>query len=161
MNKLGITSDYDLKVICANNNIQLDAVVMKDQLKNIPKKSSYSIICNLQSSSRGNGTHWVAIYKKDKNSDVLYYDSFGGMPPKEVLKYKMKTRMEYSNFITQHIDSDECGMFCIAFLHYLQKNTGDITENYNDFINIFLHETIKNDNQLYKYLKFSKININV
>ena len=161
MNKLGITSDYDLKKICGNNKIKLNAVVMKDHLKNIPKKSSYSIICNLQSSTRGNGTHWVAIYKKNKNSDVLYYDSFGAMPPKEVLKYKMKTRMEYSNFITQHIDSDECGMFCVGFLNFLQKNTGNLTENYNDFINIFLHDTTKNDNQLYKYLKFHKININI
>jgi len=159
MEQLGITSDYDLKTICKNNGIKLNAVVMKDQLKNIKQKSSYTIICNLQSSIRGNGTHWVAIHKKNKNSDILYYDSFGAMPPKEIIKYKLKTHIQYSSFITQHLQSEECGMFCVAFLHYIQKNNGDMSENYNDFVNIFFHDTAKNDNQLYKYLKLYNINV--
>ena len=154
----GRTSNFQLKEITKNNGIALDEVIMKDNLKNIKKKQKLSIILNLQSSDVGYGTHWVAIWR---NKNVFcYFDSFGTPAPIEVIKYAKPLTIAYSNFIVQSLGSDECGLFCIAFLHYMNNNNGDSFENYNDFINIFNHNTKTNDKQLIKYINVSKININ-
>ena len=42
-------------------------------------------IINLQNSNDGNGTHWYCLYIENKHA--MYFDSYGGPPPKEVVKF--------------------------------------------------------------------------
>ena len=153
------TSDVYLKKLCNKNNIMIDDIVMKDNLIDIPKRKYMSVIINLQSENDGgNGTHWVALLKK--NSKYFYFDSYGVVPPEEIINYRKKNeKIGYSNYIVQDLDSEACGYFCVAFLHYMQNVKGNDYENYNDFINIFNDNTRTNDKQLMKYIKFAKIKL--
>ena len=53
-------SDRDIIQILQNQNIHIHGIYMKDELPNKLTKGFY--IVNLQSSTDGNGTHWVALY---------------------------------------------------------------------------------------------------
>ena len=58
--------------------------VMRDELKGkIPKNKECGII-NLNT-SKENGSHWSCWYKK--GTQKYYFDSFGLLPPKEIIKY--------------------------------------------------------------------------
>lgn len=83
---------------------------------NLPKKP-YAIECgilNLDISS-GDGSHWVAFYKnKDK---VVYFDSFGDLPPPIELQHyfsQFKIVYNYSNY--QDFNTFNCGHLCLEFL---------------------------------------------
>jgi hypothetical protein len=67
-------NNFELDEIAQNYGMNLNAVIMKNELKNLPVKNGNHII-NLQSSSDGGGTHWVALNIQDK--DIFYFDSFG------------------------------------------------------------------------------------
>lgn len=101
---------YDYEIIqCARElNIPLDGVYMLDEL---PKDFKRSIIINLDD-SRGPGSHWVCMFKKNK--DKVYYDSYGFPPPKEV-KNKYPGGM-YSTFINQGLTEKDCGERCLRVL---------------------------------------------
>lgn len=147
-------SNDDIEQICKKSKIKLDYVISKDLLKEIPIRNNLFIIMNMQNSS-GSGTHWVAIVVL--SNKLFYFDSFGCIPPIEVLRWKGKYKLGYSNFIIQDLKSTECGLYCIAFLHYIQKNKGDPTNNYNDFINLFEDTSFYNDAILFRYFKDTNI----
>lgn len=88
---------------------------MRNKLPNSPRKIESAII-NLDN-FEGPGTHWVA-YKKFGNS-VLYYDSFGKLPPPlELLKYfGSNIKIKYNYNSDQSFNSFRCGHLCLKFLH--------------------------------------------
>lgn len=93
---------------------------MRDSL---PPAGSYRYrecgIINLDS-SRGEGTHWVA-YKKH-NRDVTYFDSFGHLPPPvELLHYLRGCNVKYNFESYQTFNSFVCGHLCILFLLNILK----------------------------------------
>lgn len=149
-----MTSNIELIDICNQNGIKLTNVIMSNELKDIKKKKELYLIINLQDINKI-GSHWVSLIKR--NNQYLYFDSFGVIPDVYILKYKGKHKVGYSNYIIQDMQSVECGIFCIAFLHYIQNNKGKIYDVYNDFINLFEHQTNKNDIILKKYIANNKI----
>jgi hypothetical protein len=113
-------SNFDLEDLAHEWGIVLNGVVAKDHLNGGVKQGGY--IINLQDYNDGEGTHWVALYVEKKN--IVYFDSFGGAPPADVLRF-MKRAREYARYgcidQIQHLDSEACGFYCLAFLCYLQN----------------------------------------
>ena len=80
-------------------NLEIDKIMIKydnyrgtfskDILPKTMKKNEATVV-NLQDYFAGDGTHWVCIYNDKKSDKVEYFDSFGLVPPNEVIKY-MKT----------------------------------------------------------------------
>jgi hypothetical protein len=76
-------NNFELEYIAQHYNFPL-AVLMKDELVNHKTKTGNYII-NLESSSQGNGTHWLSAKIDGKN--CFYMDSFGIIPPQEVIDF--------------------------------------------------------------------------
>ena len=63
----------------------------------------------------------------------------------------------YNAYIVQDLNSERCGSYCFTLLHYLKQHKGKLFEVANEFINLFEHDTKKNDKILRKY--FNKNNM--
>jgi len=61
----------------------------KDMLPKIMDENESTIV-NLQDCFACSGTHWVCIHNDEKSKNVEYFDSFGLIPPNQVVAY-MKT----------------------------------------------------------------------
>lgn len=148
-------SNFDIEKICEYYKLPLVSICMKNELPRGVKNGCY--IINMQSSSQGNGTHWVALFVYKTNA--FYFDSFGGLPPVEIMNFVKKRtgcHLYYNNWIIQNIKSSHCGWYCIAFLRHMYKNLqGNLKEAYNDFVNNFVDDTSKNDDILRSFFTFS------
>jgi len=107
-----------LKFVKYLNIPNFRGVFMRNSLPKKIKKVESGII-NLDNID-GDGTHWTAYVKKNK--DINYFDSFGNLrPPKEVITYffsdgsKNKVKYNYGNF--QSYNSFICGHLCLKFLY--------------------------------------------
>lgn len=92
-------------------------VFMRDTL---PKDKPWTNECGIINldSSKGNGTHWVAYFKKGKYNE--YFDSFGDLrPPKELERY-LKGIINYNHKNYQNYNQVNCGHLALQFL--LNKN---------------------------------------
>lgn len=86
---------------------------MKDKLPKSIKFKECGII-NLDDSKNA-GTHWCAYVKSHKN--VLYYDSFGDLPPPRSLVSYFGSCSIYYNFNKQQsFGTANCGKLCLQFL---------------------------------------------
>lgn len=136
-------SNIDLDNIATDHDIDLVGIFSKDELPSRPKDGNY--IINLEDSDAGNGTHWTAFTIID-NKYACYFDSFGFMPPKEVLKYLLSYKpYGYNNRQIQDVKSDYCGYYCIAFLKTMQTPTKEPYERFDDFLNAFTNNLKTND----------------
>lgn len=156
---MNTTTNIDLQTICSRNNVKLNAVVMKDQLAQMNSKQYKHLIVNLQSATSGSGTHWIAITRAP--TCMLVFDSFGAIPPMEILRYCKSTALPtmYSNFIIQDINSRACGQYCIAFLHNMQNTLGEPHTRFNDFVNMFDDNAKLNERILKSYYKQNKMKL--
>ena len=97
-------------------------VFVWDSLPNKPKWKECGIL-NLGDSS-GNGTHWVAWFKRnDKN---YYFDSFGIQPPLELIMYLRSPIL---------CNTEKIQVFCIHICIYVLKQVTvgrHIQEIFND-----------------------------
>lgn len=88
-------------------------VFSRDKLPVKPKIYESAVV-NLDI-DRGKGTHWVAYFKKSK--DVVYFDSFGNLPPPlELEKYFTGLRVKYNYNQKQKYNTNVCGQLCLKFL---------------------------------------------
>ena len=106
-------------------------------------------IINLDSKI-GPGTHWVSVIIEPNR--LLYFDSFGLIPPYELINLKSEY---YYNFLQyQPIKSFLCGYYCLSFLNEfnkLPKNYSTI-EKFNKIIEPFhINDFEYNDNFIKKY----------
>ena len=63
----------------------------------------------------GTGTHWVAYKKIGKQ--VLFYDSFGNLPPPlEIQTHLNGCNIEYNYDRHQKYNTTNCGHLCLKFL---------------------------------------------
>lgn len=63
----------------------------------------------------GEGTHWVAI-RKMKNL-ILYFDSFGDLPPpEEIIDLFANSVIYYNSKKCQNFHLSNCGKLCLEFL---------------------------------------------
>ena len=149
-------SNFDIEKICKFYRLPLIAICMKNELPTKVKDGCY-IIINMQSSTQGTGTHWVALYVHKSNA--FYFDSFGALPPNEIMafvKQRKGCHLYYNNWIIQDLKSDACGWYCIAFLIYMHQNRNrDLKEVYNEFSNNFVDDTAKNDEILKSFFASS------
>lgn len=90
-------------------------VFMRNNLPTKVNRNECAIV-NLDSND-GPGSHWVT-YKK-RNNLVIYFDSYGNLPPpKELVSYfgnKCSIHYNYSRY--QPYNSVKCGHLCLAFLY--------------------------------------------
>lgn len=124
-----LLSNLDLEYYCHKLNIKLNAILSKDLLKSHkPQLGCYVI--NLQDSTAGGGTHWVAciLFK----CTIIYFDPFGVPPPTEFVAFARRFKKQqpnpsslkiiYSVDKIQDLDSVYCGWFCLYFLIYMTRN---------------------------------------
>ena len=138
-------SDREMLEILKSQNIEKNGIYMKDELPTKLRRGCY--IVNLQSSSQGHGTHWVAFYYTPTFS--YYYDSYGFIAPLEI-QNKIKP-YAYNDKEIQDINSTACGYYCLAFVLVLLKNN-HLERAYQSFVNLFSKDTEKNDRILYNIL---------
>jgi hypothetical protein len=132
-------SNFDILTFMKQKKIPFNDVIMRDEFYNLPYGN---YIINLDSSDN-NGTHWVAyIYRKDTS---LYFDSFGIMPPSEIINYSKCNKILYNNFIIQEKYSVLCGWYCINFINYMMKSKTLNKEAYESFTHQFQNNEHVND----------------
>jgi hypothetical protein len=128
---------------------------MKDEMKSLKHSKNGNYIINLQSSSQGNGTHWLCLAIRDKK--CFYCDNFGVLPPQEVISFCKripKSSLGYNGFGFQHIKSETCGFYAVGLLIHIQNNPNmDLYDASNEFINMFAYDTLKNNGILKAYFR--------
>lgn len=84
-----------------------------DKLPVAPRVNETAVI-NL-ALEKNPGTHWTC-YKKSGHS-VVYFDSFGNLPPPILLqKYLKGCQIEYNRDRRQSFNTFNCGHLCLQFL---------------------------------------------
>lgn len=87
---------------------------MQDELPRKPWKNE-SIVMNLHTKNEP-GSHWVCFVKRGKQ--VLYFDSYGEIPPPDTLvKYLKDCQIKYNYNRYQKLGNTyNCGHLCLGFL---------------------------------------------
>ena len=138
-------SNFDLEDMAEKDGLDLIGVFSKDLLPTERVAGSY--IINMEDHNAGSGTHWTA-FKIFENGKACYFDSFGFPAPREVNKFLMPFKpIATNNRHIQHINSDKCGYFCIAFIKYFDNFNikKDVYEAFDDFLNCFSNNEKTND----------------
>ena len=153
MSSFQVISNIDLEELAANWGIPLVGVFSKDQLSGQPHSGGY--IVNLQDWDEGGGSHWVALYIEGKNAG--YCDSFGQHPPQDVKDFVKKATKKYNMYVCvdqiQHLKSEACGYYCLAFIAYMrQMEHVEFTLRLNYFADMFDTQHLqKNDTTLRQF----------
>ena len=146
-------SNFDIEEIANHYNLDVQ-IIMKDELKNM-KPINTNYIINLESSTMGNGTHWMALKIQDKN--CVYCDSYGMLPPEEIISFCKrisKSHLSYNTKEIQDINAQTCGFFAIAFILFLHLNTSDdLYKMSSSFSNLFSLHTKLNNKILQKFFR--------
>ena len=142
-------SNFELEDISEHYGFPLTQVLMKDELKSIsPKNGSY--IINLESSSMGDGTHWMALLIRGKQ--CFYFDPFGVLMPTEVIDFCRrinKSHLAYSEFEIQNLKAETCGFYACGLLIYIHNNPNkDLYIACSEYIHQFSYDTTKNNHIL-------------
>ena len=130
---------------------------MKDELPATVKDGCY--IINLQSSTDGQGTHWLSLFIHKNNA--YYFDSYGAPPSVEIMKFVKKRKgchMYYNNFIIQDLKSQNCGWYTLAFLLWCYSYvlfSKDMKNMFNEFVKSFVDDTKENDKILKEFFETS------
>lgn len=103
-------SESEILRIAEKNKIPIQGIYAKDQLPHEPTRTGKYVI-NMQSSTDGNGTHWVCL----DHGRGEYFDSFGMPPPLEVERF-VGPQFRFNKTRYQALKSECCGWFCLYFL---------------------------------------------
>ena len=146
-------SNFDIEEIATHYNINV-IIVMKDELKYM-KPINKNYIINLESSKDGNGTHWMAL--KIENKDCVYFDSYGMLPPEEIITFCKripKSHLAYNTKEIQDFKAKTCGFFSIGFIIFLHINSSDnLYEKSSSFSDLFSLDTKLNNKKLKKFFR--------
>ena len=129
----GITSNYDLIKLAKLYNIELTAVIYKNELTNYNKNMNGSYIIDLHDSKDSSTGHWVSLYKH--NNKCIYFDSFGIIYPNIIKEFCKPHKIDFNTKQIQSFNSDGCGDYCLMFLYNIQrgKTLKDIQDKFNQF----------------------------
>lgn len=94
-------------------------------------KVRIGIIFNLDEHYKS-GSHWVAMYVDLNRNEIYYFDSYGTMPNKRIIRLIRRVRNYltqrhkkkptiYVNIIRHQYKNSECGVYCINFILRLLK----------------------------------------
>ena len=147
-------SNFDLEDIAENYGFTLNSISMKNELKTIsPKNGNY--IVNLESSTQGDGTHWLSLVIRGKQ--CFYFDPFGILQPTEIIDFCRripKSHLAYSEFEIQNIKADTCGFFASGLLIYLHDNPNkDIYLAAGEYMKQYSYGTTENNATLKAYFR--------
>lgn len=154
-----LLSDFDLNFYGQLLGIKIHAILQKDKFNSIKKLKQGAYIINLQSSTRGNGSHWTSLIIYSQFA--VYFDSYGLSIPQPllsaILRTNSKMKIIYSTDTIQSNTSIFCGWFCLFFLYFFLKMHPNC-KNYETLLN--LHNSIysltkknKNDKILQSNIK--------
>lgn len=114
-----------VSLLCSNKSTKKDFVgcFPVDRLPEFDRlrKRRFSLVVNLDMST-GPGSHWCAVYYKNKN--MFYFDSFGEAPASPFLKKWFKNwvnKVYYNNIRHQKYTSLRCGGFCCWFIYEMSE----------------------------------------
>ena len=144
---MSLTTDIELFKKAEKYSIQLNAIVFKNQLYDMQLMKGGYIINMADSDSMG--THWVAFWidNTKKNDAIVYFDSFGVVPPMEIrnaLK-KIALKILVSDKHIQNINSGWCGIYNLFFLWFMQNHPKVPLEKRLDmFLNLFSDDVEQN-----------------
>lgn len=129
----GITSNIDLKKMAKKMNINVDAIIYKDEINKYDSKKDGSYIIDLHDQNDSSIGHWVSLYKK--GSKCIYFDSFGIVPPITIIEFCKPYNIEHNNKELQSFNSGWCGSYCLMFLYNIQRGRtlNDIKNKFNQF----------------------------
>lgn len=104
----------------------------------IPTTSRFpmSLIIN-EDPSTGKGTHWVAMYIKNKDT-ICYFDSYGKKPITLINNYlKNFKNIENNKVRFQSLLSQNCGYYCIYFVIFscLNEAFKNIIHTFSNVLN--------------------------
>ena len=146
-------SNFDIEEIATHYNINV-IIVMKDELKYM-KPINKNYIVNLESSKDGNGTHWMGL--KIQNKECIYFDSYGMLPPEEIISFCKrvpKSHLAYNTKEIQDFKAKTCGFFAIAFIIFLHINSSDnLYKKSSSFSDLFSLDTKLNNKKLKKFFR--------
>lgn len=114
------TTDMQLIEYARELSIPLAAVVSKDKLVYLTPQPYTGYIVNMQDSTAGFGTHWVAIWFT--RGLACYFDSFGIDPPLAVQDFTRHHQLIVSRDEIQNINGGHCGQYCLVFLKFMSDN---------------------------------------
>ena len=116
-------TNYEIDEYGKKNIPHWCGVFMRDELVGPWAKPTQCTVVNLDSSS-GFGTHWICFYLNQKNK--VYFDSFGSLPPEEILQLfelrsgeHERSSYERNSLEIQPRDSVICGHMCLFVLENL------------------------------------------
>lgn len=145
----GELSDIRINKLARKSNIQnFGGCFAKDQLNGRLPGQRY--ILNMQNHT-GGGTHWV--YLDTTNPKHFYYcDSFGVVPPTEVVEFarKFRARLTYNKVDMQSYHSDACGWYCLYMMVQMQRGRKMNAIVNQDFVNLRTMRPRRNNDQVLK-----------
>jgi hypothetical protein len=149
-------SNYEIEDICRYYKIPLQGVFLKDQLLGM-KCQDGNYIVNLDSSTTNRGgTHWCLLIVN--GNQIGWFDSFGANMPLEVKQFIHHKKYGFNNWIIQdYLTSTLCGMYCIGLLLYMKRFPLSLFDNMNNFVNLFVDDTRKNDGLLRQFFGESRM----
>ena len=139
-------SNFDLLEWCKYLKTPIKNVLSRDET--VPHNHKLSLFIYNLAPSYMNGSHWVAIYVKDRVID--HFDSFG-MPPFQEIVHHAKERnltLLHQNRQIQNLYTSTCGYFCLYFLNEMHKG-----KSYFDLLGVFDFDTDNNEKFIEKYFK--------
>ena len=116
-----MTSSIDIENYLKDQRGFLGCFACND-LPPFPKKFPVSMIINTHRKNQP-GEHWLALVLT--KSKCLYFDSFGvGITEETIVSYLQQKyeKVTINNECIQHLYSESCGLFCIAFIKMLKVN---------------------------------------
>lgn len=117
----------------------------RDQYKHKIKDRECGII-NMDLST-GSGSHYVCFFNSPQHDHVYYYDSYGVIPPTEIVQFLQQGGKGICYNSTQHqpIKSVLCGWYCIKVLRELDKG-----RKFSDILLDFEFDPDKNEKMIIK-----------
>ena len=135
------TTNIDLISLAKKYHLHLNGVYEKDEIPQSLTQGWY--IINMQNHDKGDGTHWVC-FKYNENVVSVYIDSFGVVPPTEVIT-ALHGHYIWNKMQIQDLNNEDCGLFCICamlFWSQFQRTSNKIIlDAYNK---MFTKKTIVN-----------------
>ena len=155
-------TNFDIEELAVKMDIPLEGVFFKNELPKKIKHNRFYVI-NLEDSvdektnERNDGSHWVALQVNNTNNKIepIYFDSYGALPPKDVIEFAGVKKLVSNEKDIQSIVSDVCGFYVLAFGHYINSSpfkTGIFYRDVEDFLSVFEDLTFSADFQRNEYI---------
>lgn len=95
--------------------------------------------------STGPGSHYVCFFNSPERDHVIYFDSYGVVPPPEIRKFLRTSGkpIVYNTTQYQQIGTPTCGYFCVKLLKDLSSGL-----DFNDALLNFSYDVNKNEDTI-------------